>query len=102
MHFAGSPIRAFLPRDVTARARLRGGVNFAAYLSHGCSFPPSEYAFGGDPLESIVLLKCGTYFLPLEKSLGSRTYIIERRTVLTENPARAEEFGARNLKPVSI
>ena len=69
MHFAGSPIRAFLPRDVTARARLRGGVNFAAYLSHGCSFPPSEYTFGGDPLEGIVLLKCGTYLPPLEKSL---------------------------------
>ena len=53
--FAGSPIRAFLPRCVTARARLRGGVNFAAHLSHGCSFSPSEYAFGGDPLESSVL-----------------------------------------------
>ena len=67
MHFAGSPIRAFLPRDVTARARLRGGVNFAAYLSHGCSFSPSEYTFGGDPLEGIVLLKCGIYRPPLEK-----------------------------------
>ena len=64
MHFAGSPIRAFLPRDVTARARLRGGVNFAAYQSHGRSFPPSEYTFGGDPLESAVLLKCGTNFSP--------------------------------------
>ena len=29
---------------------LRGGVAFAAYLSHGCSFSPSEYSFGGDPV----------------------------------------------------
>ena len=60
--FAGSPIRAFLPHCVTARARLCGGVNFAAHLSRGCSFSPSEYTFGGDPLESAVLLKCGICF----------------------------------------
>ena len=29
---------------------VRGGVTFAAYLSHGCSFSPSEYSFGGDPV----------------------------------------------------
>ena len=51
----GAPFGLSSPRDVTARVRLRGGVNFAAHLSHGCSFPPSEYTFGGDPLESIVL-----------------------------------------------
>ena len=79
MHFVGSPIRAFLPRDVTARARLRGGVNFAAYLSHGCSFSPSEYAFGGDPLESSVLyhgsvvtpfLRVSPLIYPTENSFG--------------------------------
>ena len=30
-----------------------------------------------------------------------RTHITKRRTVLTEIPARAEEFGARTLTPVS-
>ena len=48
--FAGTPTSGLLPHYVVARARLRGGVNFAAYLSHGYSFPPSEYPFGGDPL----------------------------------------------------
>ena len=79
--FAGSPIRAFLPHCVTARARLCGGVNFAAHLSHGCSFSPSEYTFGGDPLESSVLLKCGIYFSSFLIEFESRIEIIKRRTV---------------------
>ena len=82
--FAGSPIRAFLPHCVTARARLRGGVNFAAHLSHGCSFSPSEYAFGGDPLEGSVLLKCGICFSSFLIEFESRIKIIERRTALTK------------------
>ena len=53
--FCGEPHSGLLPHCVTARARLRGDVNFAAHLSHGCSFSPSEYTFGGDPLESSVL-----------------------------------------------
>ena len=48
---------------------------------------------------SIVLLKCGTNFPPFEKKFGFRTDIIERRTVLAENPARAEEFGTRAPRP---
>ena len=51
VHFAGSPIRAFLPH--------------------------SEYG--------TILLSCGTDFYPFEKNFYSRTYIIERRTELTEH-----------------
>ena len=42
----------FLKEYKTSRRPLglRGGVAFAAYLSHGCSFSPSEYSFGGDPV----------------------------------------------------
>ena len=69
---------------VTARARLRGGVNFAARLSHGCSFSPSEYTFGGDPLESSILLKGGICFSSFLIKFESRIEIIERRTVFTE------------------
>ena len=85
---------------------LRGGVAFAAYLSHGCSFSPSEYSFGGDPVrvhssfirrgprESPLLAKCGTDDTPLQDFI-SRTHITKRMTALTEYPARAEEFGTR-------
>ena len=79
----GAPF-GFLPRCVTARARLRGGVNFAAHLSHGCSFSPSEYIFGGDPLESSILLKGGICFSSFLIKFEFRIKIIERRTVLTE------------------
>ncbi len=57
----------------------------------GLSSPVSERAS--------LLLKCGTFFPPFEKKFVSRTNIIERRTELTENPARAEEFGARARRP---
>ena len=60
----GAPFGLSSPHCVTARARLRGGVNFAAHLSHGCSFSPSEYTFGGDPLESSVLYH-GSVVTPL-------------------------------------
>ena len=73
-----------LPHCVTARARLRGGVNFAAHLSHGCSFSPSEYTFGGDPLERTILLTFGIYFSSFLIKFESRIEIIKRRTILTK------------------
>ena len=78
--FCGEPHSGFPPplRHSTC------SPSFAAHLSHGCSFSPSEYTFGGDPLESAVLLKCGIDFSSLLIEFESRIEIIKRRTVLTE------------------
>ena len=58
----GPRIPGLLPHCVAALAHLRGGTNFAAHLSHGCSFPPSEYTFGGDPLRLAVSQNAGLTF----------------------------------------
>ena len=46
----GAPFGLSSPVASQHALGLRGGVTFAAYLSHGCSFSPSEYSFGGDPV----------------------------------------------------
>ena len=100
--FCGEPHSGLLPHCVTARARLRGGVNFAAHLSHGCSFSPSEYAFGGDPLESSVLYhgsiayppSCGFPQKPFPPA-GSHGF----RGHLRRSGMRASEDGASTAPP---
>ena len=91
-------LRAFLPRGVAARTRLaRRRYLRRLSVARLLLFPFRIFIRRG-PRESPLLASCGTNDTSLQK-FTSRTHITKRITALTENPARAEEFGARALRP---
>ena len=76
---------------------VRRTQNYAnrLYVSRGSKIPPpSLRAFLPRADLSSLLASCGTNLTSLQRFI-SRTHITNRRTALTENPARAEEFGTR-------
>ena len=94
MHFAGSPIRAFLPRGVAARTRLaRRRCLRRLSVARLLLFPFRIFIRRG-PRGTSLLASCGTDFTSLQDFI-SRTHITKRMTALTEYPAREEEFGTR-------
>ena len=94
MHFAGSPIRAFLPRGVAARTRLaRRRCLRRLSVARLLLFPFRIFIRRG-PRGTSLLASCGTNDTSLQDFI-SRTHITKRMTALTEYPAREEEFGTR-------
>ena len=99
----GAPFGLSSPHCVTARARLRGGVNFAAHLSHGCSFSPSEYTFGGDPLGEFRPLSWKCCYPP-SCGFPPKSFPLERGPTISggnlrHSGTRASEDGAFTAPP---
>ena len=84
---------------LSSRSSYSSTLSQASRLAGELEFPLLPFGLSSPVSERVQSSHLAGLTLHLYKSFKYRTDITKRRTALTENPARAEEFGTRAPRP---